>query len=224
MEIGYWPSKGLAEPCRWTLAYLGIEHTEWNPKSPEDWAARKSSTGDFPNLPYLRDGDFTITETAAMWTYAAVKAGKPEFLGKDAQEIARVRQVEGVMSDVLKSMGKAMYAEDKISAIKEAFAEGSDLSNKLGELNKYLEGRQFFVSNPTIADLLCAYFIEFCCTMTISFLGECSIKKYTNILAHASRVRNLPGIKENVEKRTDEPYHQTAPLKKFSELTCLNCD
>jgi glutathione S-transferase len=221
MEIGYWNTKGLAEPCRWTLAYLGIESTEYNPADKEEWAAKKPSMGAFPNLPYIKDGDFVLSETAAMWTYIAHKANKPEFLGKDGQEAARVRQVEGVINDIKMNLTKVMYSEDKAAAAKEAFAEGSAVHKKLEEINNYLEGRQFIVSDVTIADLLTAYFVEFICSVGVTMTGECPLKQYPNLLAHGNRVRNLAGIKQVVEKRKDMPY--STGLKPFSELDCLKC-
>ena len=41
----------------------------------------------FPNLPYLIDGEFTLTETAAIMKYIAHK-WKPELLGSTSAEYA----------------------------------------------------------------------------------------------------------------------------------------
>ena len=41
---------------------------------------------DFPNLPYLIDGDVRFTETLAIAKYIVKKSGKTELLGNNAQE------------------------------------------------------------------------------------------------------------------------------------------
>ena len=76
MEFGYWPIKGRAEVMRMLDAYLNLGIKEVNYYSLEEWNHKKSNFGGhFPNLPYLVDGDFVITETEAINQYLAQKAG-----------------------------------------------------------------------------------------------------------------------------------------------------
>jgi glutathione S-transferase len=55
---------------------------------------------DFPNLPYLIDGDFKISESSAIPKYVLRKAGKTDLLGKTSQDQAKVDEVLGVLGDI----------------------------------------------------------------------------------------------------------------------------
>ena len=73
MELGYWALRGLGEPSRMLLRYKGAE---WkNTAIPFADAAmwlseKKENLGlDFPNLPYLYDGDVKLTESLAIMRY-----------------------------------------------------------------------------------------------------------------------------------------------------------
>ena len=78
MKIGYWDIRGFAEPIRMLLKHLNIEFEETRygfgnesgasfPHR-DEWLAEKFTLGlDFPNLPYLIDGDFKMTEVCTFW-------------------------------------------------------------------------------------------------------------------------------------------------------------
>ena len=44
--------------------------------------------GDFPNLPYLIDGDLKFSETEGIARYIVRRGGRPEMLGKNPQDEA----------------------------------------------------------------------------------------------------------------------------------------
>jgi glutathione S-transferase len=98
LTIGYWKIRGLASNIRFQLAYSGI--TDYNMVEYElgdgpdfdgsAWFGVKPTLGlDFPNIPYLIDGDFKITETLAIHKYLADKY-KPALLGNDAAQRGQV--------------------------------------------------------------------------------------------------------------------------------------
>jgi len=63
---------------------------EW---SKECWFGIKPNMGlDFPNLPYFFDGDYNLTETAAIMKYIAHKWAK-ELLGKNEREAANAEMI-----------------------------------------------------------------------------------------------------------------------------------
>lgn len=74
--LGYWGVRGRGQPLRHLLSYVGLEFQEKIYATPEQYKADVSSIGDFPNLPYLIDGDFKISETLAIARYIVRKAGK----------------------------------------------------------------------------------------------------------------------------------------------------
>ena len=54
------------------------------------WTDVKETLGlEYPNLPYLIDGDVSITETVAIMQYIAKKY-RPTLLGMSAAEIGRI--------------------------------------------------------------------------------------------------------------------------------------
>ena len=61
--LGYWPIRGLGQVSRLFLAYSGLKWKDV--KYTNNWFG-KDRTGlglQFPNLPYLIDGEFKITES-----------------------------------------------------------------------------------------------------------------------------------------------------------------
>src|SRR5437016_4434764 len=97
--LGYWAIRGLAEPIRLVLRYSKTPYTEKmyqlgeGPEyNREDWLQEKEKLGlgklifpiflfhfsfiyilDFPNLPYLFDGDLKITQSKAILYYLGRK-------------------------------------------------------------------------------------------------------------------------------------------------------
>ena len=103
MKHGYWGIRGAAQEGRLLLSYCGhefedIKYTE------EKWSEEKKDLDfDFPNLPYLIDGDFKFTESKAIQYYAIKKAGKTELLGKNLQDETIVVELRGVLDDAFSS-------------------------------------------------------------------------------------------------------------------------
>ena len=75
----------------------------------DSWFDVKFTLGlDFPNLPYLIDGDFKLTESDAIMKYIASK-WKPELLGSGTQQFATVQMLSGVFYDLSQKLGGAAY-------------------------------------------------------------------------------------------------------------------
>lgn len=56
----------------------------------------------FPNLPYLIEGEYKITESEAIQSYIIERSNKPELLGKDLKDRGIVRNLIGVIGDMHK--------------------------------------------------------------------------------------------------------------------------
>ena len=67
LTLGYWDTRGLAEPIRTLLAYTETPFKQDLFTEDEARASKKASANyNFPNLSYLVDGDKTITESEAI--------------------------------------------------------------------------------------------------------------------------------------------------------------
>ena len=199
MEFGYWGVKGRAEAIRWLIAYLGLEVKEWNPANPQEWAARKPLLGLFANLPFLTDGAYTVTEAEALPTYLILKAGKPDLLGKEAVGLARVKQIESVLADIIAELFKIMgQGPDYAAALTKVFNPTGAVETKLGQLSLFLGHQAFLLGYLTWADILLAYISRIITAFAVSLGLADPMAKYGNLLVLADRVEGLPGIKERV--------------------------
>ena len=73
--LGYWKIRGLAAQIRYMFYYLGVDFEdklyEIQGAAPEwdmsEWIDVKQTLGlEYPNLPYLFDGEVKLTETIAI--------------------------------------------------------------------------------------------------------------------------------------------------------------
>ena len=125
LTIGYWKIRGLISPVNDILEYLGkdyngvdYEQGDGPEFSKESWLQVKPNLGlDFPNLPYLLDGDVKITESSAMLRYIANKYGDQSFSGKNAKDKAIVDMMYGVVSDIKSAVGPHMYGTGDKNAV-----------------------------------------------------------------------------------------------------------
>jgi len=73
-KLGYWNIRGLGQPIRLLLAHAGQEVDE--KRYTTEWQDEKFTLGlDFPNLPYLIDGDVKLTQSSTIARYLARKHG-----------------------------------------------------------------------------------------------------------------------------------------------------
>jgi glutathione S-transferase len=100
ITLGYWPVRGLMAIPRLLCGYTDTPYTDKIYKNQEEWYAEKEILGfAFPNVPYLIDGDFKLTESRAIALYIIRRSGHNELLGKDAKETACQGMVSGVIED-----------------------------------------------------------------------------------------------------------------------------
>lgn len=112
--LGYWKIRGLAQYIRHLISYTGIQFEEVLYDNPDKWFKEdKEKLGfDFPNLPYLIDGDFKLTESAAIAKYVINKSGKTELLGKSLHDQGTLENLIGVLNDGLKELRTLFFNKD----------------------------------------------------------------------------------------------------------------
>merc|ERR1712088_124538 len=83
ITLAYWDIRGLAQPIRMLLEYAGAKYTDKRYNCGDapgfdlsDWTNVKFKLGlDFPNLPYLIDGNIKVTQSNAILRYLGRKFG-----------------------------------------------------------------------------------------------------------------------------------------------------
>ncbi len=227
MEFGYWDIKGIAQPIRWLLCYLDFKVEEYMVTTPEQWFDNKKPSLkqlDFPNLPYLLDGDFSMTESTAIPIYLIHKAGKAELLGKDGKDQAIVCELKGVLNDITQAVWKPMVApSDNASELQKALEPSGNTIGKIDQVSKFLGEKEYLLGYLTYADFLLAYLVEITTAITKSLGVECPWCKYKNISEHTKRIRGLHGIKEKFEATKDMPI-MPARLVQFKLWTTADVE
>ena len=225
MEFGYWGVKGLFEPVRWLVAHLGLESKETNPKSGEEWGQLKSTLHlDFPNLPYLIDGDVKLTESSALPIYIVGKAGRKDLLGNNIAETAQIRQIEGVLSDLKQNFMKVVFGSgDRNEAMAKALEPTGSSAQKIQHLSKFLGTKDYLFGHVTYADLLLVYTMHMTGAIAQSLGQKCPWCEHKNLMDLERRVVSLPGIKEryNSALKTDFIVPQYVPFKLATTAECF---
>lgn len=177
VKVGYWAFQGSGQIVKYALEYVGLPYEQVHYFSGEQWAEKKNSGFmDFPNLPYLEDGDKKITESLAILTHIANKSGKTEILGKTDDEKVKVLNLFGVLYDARLTAARICFSKpENLEATKQQFLEPSILP-KCKLLDKFLGDRDTFIGYITIADIYLYHFISF-----LNVLGKDLINQFPNI-------------------------------------------
>ena len=103
----------LASSIRYLLEYVGAEYEETRYQSADKWFSVKFEMGlDFPNLPWLEDGDVKLTQSGAILRYLAEKHG---LHGKDIKDRAQQEMLAFECMDFYVAYAKVVYNPDFVS-------------------------------------------------------------------------------------------------------------
>ncbi|ODM89120.1 Glutathione S-transferase Mu 2 [Orchesella cincta] len=194
VQLAYWDIRGLAQPIRLLLEYTG---TEWEDKlyacgpAPDFdkscWFPIKESLGlDFPNLPYLIDGDVKLSQTQAILRYIARKNG---LLGADDTEAMKADLVAAEWADFNAPFVGMCYSPD-FAKLKPVYLSES-LPVKLKRFSAFLGEQPYFAGkNITFADFLMYEALD-----QHKLLDPTCLKPYKNLEDFVDRIENLDRIK-----------------------------
>ncbi|XP_037335108.2 glutathione S-transferase Mu 5-like [Pungitius pungitius] len=148
MKLAYWDIRGLAQPARLLLEFTGSKYEDKlyvcgaAPNYDRScWLDVKDTLGmDFPNLPYLEDGDRKIVQSNAIMRYIA---RKHNMCGETEDEKVRVDFLENQAMDLRNGFVRLCYSD--YDNMKPGYLE--NLPKLLKQFSDYLGDRKWFAGN-----------------------------------------------------------------------------
>lgn len=194
MKLGYWNIRGLVEPIRMLLKYAEVEVEEVFYEAGEgpefdlsSWRDVKFTLGlEFPNLPYLMDGDVKLTQTIPIMHYLSTKFG---LAPKEFSVHAQCDMLDHVAYDLIVVGARLMYSPpDKYEEGKPAAVETCKTVVK--QLSTFLADKSYFGGdNITGTDFL---LFETLCRCEAF---DSSTVDHANIQSFMRRFMELPTLK-----------------------------
>ncbi|BFZ08771.1 hypothetical protein BsWGS_11809 [Bradybaena similaris] len=198
IQLGYWRIRGLAQPIRCLLKYAGqdfenvmYEQGDAPDYSKDSWRKGNQHLGlDFPNLPYLIDGDIKITQSNAILVHLGSKFA---LLGESEKVRAESQMVLDIALDFRNTLARVLYSRDFDKLIDDYFI---NVHTSLRAFDAFLQGRNWFAGgqNPTICDFPMYELLDQHCLMRPDILSE-----YKNLREFLDRFEQLPKIKAYME-------------------------
>ncbi|KAH7957572.1 hypothetical protein HPB52_020318 [Rhipicephalus sanguineus] len=196
--LGYWAIRGRAQAIRNLLAYVGVEyedkrycHGQGAVPSRDEWLAVKYMLGlDFPNLPYLIDGEVRMSQSLAIQRYLGRKHGLVPK-GEEVERRVDMLELQQIM-DVATQISTLCYDRDYNDDKRRKFLD--DVAEILRQVEAYLIKYGPFAagSRVTYVDFLLYEALE-----VIRMLGPKSFPtNYALLVKYCERVAALPGLKE----------------------------
>ena len=147
--LGYWDIRGFAQPIRLMLAAVGADFKEefhsMGPEfSKEAWFKVKPTLPlDFPNLPYLYDGDVKISQSISIMRYIARKFG---LWPENEKQAIRADLVEQQLADWRTANVHLFYDTKNFDTLKEDY-KTKELPAKIQSLSKFLGDNEWLVGD-----------------------------------------------------------------------------
>jgi glutathione S-transferase len=207
IKFGYWRVRGRGQVPRLLLSYTGALWEDVQYTQPDQWFGKdKVGLGlEFPNLPYLIEGDLKMTETSAICFYICQRSEKGRsLLGQDLQEGAKIMNVVGVVSDLLETINKMAYDKDP-EALREKTWEL--LASKLEYLKKFKGNKEWLFDRLTLADFLVSELSHY-----IEFIFSDRFGQFVFLKEIQCKFAQLPEIKNYYEQPNAIKAPFTAPV------------
>uniref|UniRef100_A0A1B6C4P2 glutathione transferase n=1 Tax=Clastoptera arizonana TaxID=38151 RepID=A0A1B6C4P2_9HEMI len=196
-KLIYFPVKGLGEPIRFLLAYLGEDFEDYRFES-KDWPTIKPTTP-FGKAPVLEvdGGKLKLCQSVAICRYLAKQAG---LTGKDALEDLQIDIIVDVIGDLRQEIAAFNYNPDeKQKASKKETCLKETLPFYMQKLDAIAKENKGFLANGKLswADIYLASIGDYLSYMC----GKDIINPYPSLKSLREKVNNLPKIKEYIAKR-----------------------
>ncbi|CAF0798506.1 unnamed protein product [Didymodactylos carnosus] len=199
--LGYWDIRGFVEPSRLLLHYT---KTPFQNKlyrigdapdySREEWLKEKSTLGlDFPNLPYLIDGDLKLSQSKAILCHLGRKCN---LMGKTEHETSMIEQLIDQADDLRRDLNNVCYRAINFEAVKKTFCE-TTLPTHLKMYDDFLtkHGKKWLLGDQlTAADFQLFEYID-CCWL----LSNDTWEEYPRVLKYMKEFREVPELKKYLD-------------------------
>ncbi|OXA49673.1 glutathione S-transferase Mu 1 isoform X2 [Folsomia candida] len=217
--FGYHGLRGIAQPIRFQLAYLGVDYVDkqypLTQEGAEEWAQEKEHHGlDFPNLPYWKDGEVNMTESRAILKFLARTEGGGKLIPTDARSLVNAEMVEGLLWDVWYGLIWRCYldSEDMINAL-------ARCPPKLEVLNKFLGNKKWVLGDQiSYVDFMLYEILHQYSLYDPKYLSPCGA-----LLKLKANFEELPAIKKYMaspEYIAAPCFHPMYAKHKVVGLTC----
>lgn len=160
VKLCYWPVRGLGQVIRLLLARFNVDFEDYKYVDYDKWFKEdKLHLGlDFPNLPYLIDGEYNLTESSAIQTYVIKKWGNPELLGKNIQDSARIDSFLSVFNEVSAEVRGLFFNKEHATA-KVPLLE--KFKAKFDQMEAFVGKNDFALGYLTLLDFVIAEFSNY---------------------------------------------------------------
>ncbi|XP_073398549.1 glutathione S-transferase Mu 4-like [Dendrobates tinctorius] len=192
MILGYWDIRGLCHAIRLLLEYTETPYEEKRyvtGDAPDydksQWLDKKENLGlDFPNLPYLFDGEVKLTQSNTILRYIARKHG----LCANSESDKNIESMlENEAMDFRMRLAYLSY-DPKFEELKGPYLE--KLPTVLARYSQFLGERHWFLGDKiTFVDFLMYDVLD-----QHNMLDPTCLQKFKNLQAFHARFEALPAI------------------------------
>ncbi|KAJ6222487.1 hypothetical protein RDWZM_001032 [Blomia tropicalis] len=226
LKIGYWDIRGFAEPIRMLLKHLNIEFeetrygfgndSEESFPNRDEWLAEKFTLGlEFPNLPYLFDGDFKMTESVAILKRLARANG---MIATTEPALSYSEMIEAMVIDIRNRLVYVIYAEN--SGTPEEFEQKladlrERLETSLGQLEAFFQkhGSQWVAGDKlTYVDFLAYEYLDW---YRVFVKSTPIFEKFAKVSDYMKRFEELPSLKEYI---ASDEHRSASCLSPFARI------
>jgi len=193
--LAYWKIRGLTQPIRMLLGYLGedfedrtYECGDFPTFDKSCWFDVKETLGfDFPNLPYLIDGDMKITQSNAILRYLGRKHSMD---GKTEMEKIRVDILENQAMDFTMGYVGLVYRSDPAHFTENLEKYRIKAKDHLERFNNFISDRKYFAGE----ELTYVDFMMYERLLIHRMLDSTLLEPFEKLLAFMKRFQEVPGI------------------------------